>query len=133
MKEMRDRDAVNGLGGMAGPSTDDHAAQTALAEDIPHRFALAREDGDRLNATAIGRGLGEAVNAMFEGALAGGDGGPQHGRERGSESGELRHRPAFDEAPDVGHLARVHQRMDDLPVGGVPADEEDFGTGGHDD
>ena len=30
----------------------------------------------------------------------------------------------FDQPLDVGHFARIHERMDDLPVRGVPSDQE---------
>jgi hypothetical protein len=40
--------------------------------------------------------------------------------------GNLPSRSVFDQPLDVGHFARVHQRMDDLPVGGIPPDEKNF-------
>ena len=66
------------------------------------------------------------MNAMFEGTFAGRDGRPQHGRKGRAQSGQLRHGAVFDQTPDVGHLAGIEQRMDDFPIGRVPADQEDL-------
>src|SRR5271166_4038455 len=46
------------------------------------------------------------------------------------QRGDLPRDAVFDQTPDVGHLARVDQRPDDFPIGGVPPDEKNF-TPGH--
>ncbi len=71
-------DAVDRFRGMAGPPADHGAAQAILVEDIPHGLRGAGEVGDGANASAIGRGFGEAVDAVFEGAFPGGDRCPEH-------------------------------------------------------
>jgi len=63
---------------------------------------------------------------VFVRALAGGDGGPQRGAERGLEGGDIAHHAFFKEAGEVGHFPGIDERVDDFPIGGVPADEEDF-------
>ena len=78
------------------------------------------------SAAGDGIGLGKAEDAMLVGALAGGDGGPQRGTQRGLEGGDVAHDALLDETGEVGHFSGVEQRMDDLPVGGIPADEENF-------
>jgi hypothetical protein len=50
----------------------------------------------------------------------------ERGTERGLEGGDVAHDALLKEADEVGHFPGVEQRVDDLPVGGVPADEEDF-------
>ena len=122
--------AVDRLGGMAGPPADHDAAQTVLIENVPQRFRFSREVGDRLHAASVRSGLGEAVDAVLERPLSGGDGSPQHRRERRMQRGDLPRGAVFDQALDVGHFAGVHERTDDLPVGGVPPDQKNF-TRGH--
>ena len=77
------------LSGMAGPPADDDAAQVILVEDVPEGFGFAREVRDGPDAAAVRSGFGEAVDAVFERALSGGDGGPEHGRKRRMEGGDL--------------------------------------------
>ncbi len=116
--------AVDRLGGMAGPPADHDAAQIVLIENVPQRFRFSREIRDRLHAAAVRSWLGEAVDAMLERPLSGGDGSPQHRRERRMQGGDLPGDAVLDQALDVGHFAGVHERMDDLPVGGIPPDQE---------
>ena len=116
--------AVDRLGGMAGPPADHDAAQIVLIENVPQRFRFSREVRHRLHAASIRSWLGETVDAMLERPLSGGDGCPQHRRERRMQRRDLPHRAVFHQPLDVGHFARVHQRMDDLPVGGIPPDQQ---------
>jgi hypothetical protein len=126
---IRDHHAVDRLGGMTGPPADHDTAQAILIEDVPERFRFSGQVRDRLDAAAVLCGLGEAVNAVFERPFAGGDRSPQHRRKRWMQCRNLPHGAAFDEALDVGHFASVHERMDDLPVGGIPPDQENFARG----
>ena len=50
----------------------------------------------------------------------------ERGTERGLERGDVSHHTLLREAGEVGHFPGVEKRVDDLPVGGVPADEEDI-------
>ncbi len=95
--------AVDRLGGMAGPPANHDAAQIVLIQDVPERFRFSREVGDRLHAAAIRRGLGEAVNAVLEWPLSGGDGSPQHRRKRRMQRGDLSRRRRF--LPGAGRWA----------------------------
>ena len=79
-----------------------------------------------LHAAAVGSRLGEAVDAVLERALSGGDGSPQHRRERRMQGGDLSARAVINKAPDVGHFPFVHQGMDDLPIRGIPSDQKNF-------
>ena len=129
MVMIGNRHAFDGLGRMAGPPANHGAGEAALAEDVPDGFALPGQVGDGLHGVALGRGFGEAVNAVLKRPFARGDGSPEHGRERRMERSDLAHRPRFHEVLDMGHPARVHQRRDHLPVCRVPADEQHFLAG----
>jgi len=63
---------------------------------------------------------------MLERPLSGGDGCPQHRRERRMERGDLPPGAVLHEALHVGHFAGVDERLDDLPVGGIPPDQQNF-------
>ena len=39
------------------------------------------------------------------------------------------HGAVFDEPLDVGHFAGIHERMDDLPIGRIPSDQQNFTRG----
>src|ERR1039457_159526 len=97
-----------------------------LIENVPQRFRFSGEVRDRLYAASVRCWLGEAVNAMLERPLSGGDRSPQHRRERRMQRGDLPRGAVFDEAPDVGHFAGIHKWMDDLPVCGIPPDQENL-------
>src|ERR1700733_4444045 len=110
MELVGDYGALNRFGGITGPPADHDAAFTALSEDIPQRLAVARKVGDALYAAPVRPGFHEAMNAVVKGALAGGDGGPQHRREGGLKGGDRSCAACADQAADVGHSARGHQR-----------------------
>ena len=63
---------------------------------------------------------------MFARAFTGGDRGPQHWRQNGRQRSQIPHRAAFDKLFRVGHLATIHKILDDFPVRGVPADQQNF-------
>src|SRR5260370_15750977 len=74
----------------------------------------------------MGIRLHEAVDAMFVRALAGGDGIPQHGRQDRLEGGNVALDAVADHVIQGGHEPGVNQRTCDLPVGCVPANEQNF-------
>ena len=114
------------LGGVGRPPADGDGVFCLLVEDVPDGLGLSREIGDGADAAGDGILLGKAEDAVLIRALAGGDGGPQRGTERGLEGGDVTHDAALKEAGEVGHFPGVEQRVDDLPIGGVPSDEEDL-------
>ena len=64
------------------------------------------------------------MDPMLVSAFSRGYGSPKHWAEHWIDGGEVavntsRHKPG-----DVGHLTRFQQRLDDLPVGRVPSDEQ---------
>jgi hypothetical protein len=66
------------------------------------------------------------MDTMFVGTFAGGDGGPEHGREHQRKGRQVAHHALADDFFQVRHLAGIQQRGDDFPIGGVPTDEQDF-------
>ena len=46
------------------------------------------------------------------------------------QRGQLRDAAVFDQPLDIRHLPGVHQRVDDFPVGGIPADQKSLTWGG---
>ena len=67
--------------------------------------------------------------AGLPGALAGCDARPQNRREEGRQPREVAHHAAFDEPLQVRHSTGIQQVMNDLPVGRIPADEEESTLG----
>ena len=117
--------ALNGFGGMGRKPVDHAAAKSVLAQNVPQRLRLARSAADRASAQPVGGWLGKPEDTMFIGAFAGGDGVPQDGRDDRVQSGDPAAGAAFDQTLEHGHLAPVHEGMDDLPVRRVPAEQQD--------
>jgi hypothetical protein len=58
--------------------------------------------------------------------LPGGDGVPQHGRKNGTQSRQIPDDAVIDEIVQGRHQTLVQERIDKLPIGRVPADQEHF-------
>src|SRR5208282_3167764 len=69
--QVGNRDAVDGLGGMAGEPSEDVSFVAALGENIPDGFDFARGAGDGTHTAALRIGLDETENSMLVGAHAG--------------------------------------------------------------
>lgn len=100
-----------------------------LVENIPDRLGFAREQGDRTHTRSVGQGFGETVDAVFVGALAGGDGCPKHRAEHGVNRRHVAVNAAGDQTGQVRELTRLEQRADHLPISRVPADEQQASLG----
>lgn len=117
--------AAHGLDGMACLPAADHRAQAALGQDVPERLAGAGTGADGAHPGAVGGGFDELVDAVPVGAFAGGDARPEDRREQRREGMEVAHRATLDQPLEMGHPPGVEQRVDHLPIGGVPTDEQD--------
>ena len=121
---VRDHRAEDRLGGVRCVPPDHIRAQPALRQDVPQRLRAAARARGRADARAVGVGLGEPKHAMRIGALAGRDGVPEDRRENWPRRGEVARGAAFEQARERRHQALRKQRLDHLPVGGVPAHEK---------
>ena len=126
VEEVRDHGPANGLGRVARPPADHDGSPVMLVQDVPDRLARPRGVGHRLDSLAIGSRLGEPVDAVLEGALPGGDGRPQHRRQGGLQGSQVARGSALDHLLEGRHPSLGHQLVDDLPVRGIPADQEEL-------
>ena len=129
-EHVGDHFAVEVALALGGEPGDDVGAEAVLAEHFPDGFALAGGGGDGDNLAGDRVDFGEARDAVVVGHFSGGDGGPEHGGELGLEGGEVAMGAAVHEGADAVHASFFEERVDDFPVGGVPADEEDLFLGG---
>ena len=132
LKVVGDHDPGDRFRRMGRPPPHHSGAKVMKLKDIPERPAAAGGAGDGADAVAVGVRFGKTEDAVTEGAFSRGDGGPEGGGEGGVEGRQVPHDPFIDKSLQVRHLAGVQERGDRLPVGGVPADEQDLGgRGGH--
>jgi len=111
---------------MSREPAEDVGFISALRKDVPQRFDFSRSAGDRPDAAGLCVRLHEAENAVLVRPLAGGDGIPQHGRKNGPQRGKISNDPVVDEIVQRGHQPLVEKGIDNLPVGCIPADEQNF-------
>ena len=118
------------LGRMAGGLIDDNRAEAAVRGDVPERFggAAAAARAPPVAADRIGLAVGE--DPMAIGSHAGNNGRPGKRRNRRSNTDALPDRPGGDQARKRRQLPGVEERMDDFPVGRIPADQKHAFTGG---
>jgi len=109
---------------MRGEPAHDMTAQAAAAEDLPERTALACGGGDGNDGTRAGVHFREPRHAVVVRHLSRGDARPEHRGELRLKGRQVAARPPLDKAGDAGQLSGVEERMDDLPVGGIPANQQ---------
>ena len=100
-------------------------AQSTLRQDVPERLGLARGTRGYAHAIAGWVWFNKVQDAVFVGRLASGDGGPQQRRKFGLHGAEVCPRPGRNECSEVGHLSARKQRVNDLPIGGVPTENQE--------
>ena len=123
---VRDHHPADGLGRMRGPPSDDVGALATLVEDVPDRLGPSSKIGYRSDGAGARIRLGESVDAMLVRALARGDRRPEHRRENRLERRKVAHDAVAHQPSEVRHLAGIEQRRDDLPIGSVPADQQNL-------
>src|SRR5579862_2256413 len=111
---------------MAGEPAEDVSPVSALRENIPDGFDLARSAGGWAHTSGLRIRLHEAVDAMLIGALAGGYRVPQHRRKNRTQSRQVANDATIDKVIERGHKTLVQKGIDQLPVGSIPADQENF-------
>ena len=112
-----------------GEPPDDVALQPAVAEHLPESAALPRGGRDGHDRAGLLVNLGESRHAVVVGHLPRGDARPEHGGELRLERRQVAAGARLHEPCQPRHLAGVEQRVDDLPVGRVPADEQEPAAG----
>ena len=124
LRLVRHHGALDRLGRMRRIPADHVRAKAALRQDVPQRLRATAGAGGRADAGAVGVWLGEAEHPMGVGALAGGDGVPEDRREDRTGGGEVARRATLEKPRERRHQPLREQRLDHLPVGCVPTDEE---------
>ncbi len=105
---------------------DEVGTETLFAEHFPDGFALAGGGRDGKDLLEDGIDFGGAEDAVIIGHFAGGNGGPLRGTDLGLQGGEVTVDTTLHQGADAVHPAFGEKLIDDLPIGGVPTDEEDL-------
>ena len=114
------------LGRIGWPPADGDRVLVVLIENIPDRLGLTRKIRHGTDATTDGIGLGKPVDPVFVGPLARRDRSPQHRRQTRLQRRDVAHHPLLQETRQMRHLPRIQQRVNHLPISGIPADQENF-------
>ena len=121
---LGNQDAVHPFRRVGGPPAEDARAAVEGAEDVPQRLDLAPVGGDRQFPPRGGIPDRELQDPVLVGALAGGDGGPQDGREHRLLRDDGPPRRARLQRRERRQPAPFHQPVEDHPIGGVQPDEQ---------
>ena len=124
-KHVGDNAAGMVLFAMRGEPADDMAPEPALPEDLPNRAALPRRGRHRHDGARAGVHFREPRHAVVIRHLSRGDARPEHRGELRLERRQIAAGTRFDEPGKARQLARIEERMDDLPVGRIPADKQE--------
>ena len=124
--EIGNRNAVNRLRRMAREPAQNMSLKSALGENIPQRFYFARGARHRTDAAILCVRLHESVNPVLMGTLAGGNRIPQHRGKDRPQSCQISHHTMINEIVQGGHQSLIQQWIDYLPIGRIPADQENF-------
>lgn len=119
-------DAVDILRRMTGIPADRLAALARLSQEIPKSFAFSRRAGNWPQTCTIRCWLGEAVNTVEVCSFAGRNRSPKDGGQHRLQGEQVPHDAVLDQSPQVWHSPTIEQWVDQLPIRGVPADEEQF-------
>lgn len=115
---------VDRLRGVRCVPTDHMRAQPTLRQDVPERLASTAGTCARANPITLWRWLGEAKDAVCIRAFPRGDRVPQDGREDWASGAKIARRSPLKHVGERGHQALHDERLDHLPVGSVPTDEQ---------
>ncbi len=130
-EHIRNHPAVQPALALRAEPSDDMAPQPALAEHLPQRAALSGGGGNGDHFPAGRVHLRETLHAMMIGHLARGNGRPQHRRKLRLQRRQIARSPALDQSRDRGELSAIQQRVDQLPIGGIPSHEQKAFLNGH--
>ena len=112
---------------LRGEPSDEVGLESALGENVPDRAAAAGGSGDGHDLLVAH--LGEAMHPVLGGVAPGGDGRPEHGRERWLQRGQVAVHAFAQDLGHHGHGALLNERVDDFPVGRIPTDNKEAFAG----
>ena len=104
--------------------TDNVAFEPPLGKHFPDGLAFASGCRDRNDSPRLWLDFGEPWNTVVISHFAGGNRGPEHGRQLRLESRQVATGSGIDETLKGRHCARVHQGVDQFPIGRIPTDKE---------
>jgi hypothetical protein len=116
--------AVDRLRRVGRPPTDDDRLLSRLIQNVPDCLDFATEARDRPDAASIRRRFGEPEDSVFRRALAGRDRCPEHRAQGRIEGRDISASSFADQPGEVRHVSAGKQRIDDLPVRRIPANDE---------
>ena len=120
-KLIAEHHPIDRLGRMGGIPVHDVTAQPAELQQVPEGAAAAAGGGGEPQALAIGGGLYEIEHAMAIGGDAGNRTGPEQGRQPRFQAGQGRSAAPGQQASQVGKSPRLKQGIEHVPVGAIPA------------
>lgn len=123
-KLVAEHNPIDRLGRMGGIPIHDMAAQPGKLQQVPEGAAAAAGGGGQPQSLAIGGWLHEAENAVAIGRNAGDGTGPEQGRQPRLQAGQWRPTTPRQQASEVGQRPRLQQRVDQIPVGAVPTENQ---------
>ncbi len=111
---------------MAGEPAENVGLVSALRQNVPDGFDFAGSAGGWADSAGLWIGLHEAVYAVLVRPLAGGNRIPEHGGKNRPQSRQIADHAAIHEIVEGRHQSLVEQRVDQFPIGSVPADKQDL-------
>ena len=119
-KGVGDADAAGGVRRGGERPVDEVSLEVVTFEEVPKGRAVP--GGER--RWRVRSWILLSQDSVGEGAAAGRQRGPEQFRDERLGRSQHAHDAARDERLEMRHRARVEQRMQELPVGGLPADEK---------
>jgi hypothetical protein len=114
-KQIRYEFDVRILFALGSKPRDQIGFQASFREDVPDGFALAR--GCRNRNDPLIAYFRKAMHAMLRSMASRSDRRPEHRGQGWLKSSQISMNTLADDALHRRHLAPLHQRLDDLPVG----------------
>ncbi len=124
-ERIGDEFSANRIGGMSDGKPEDLNAQSGLRKNVPEGFDLSGCRGRGASAPGHGVRFDEPENPMPVGGLSRDQRSPEQGRNRRGKAGQVPHDPARDQLREMGQATRIEERVYDLPVRGIPTDEDE--------
>jgi hypothetical protein len=128
-KKIGHRNSVDGFCQMPCKPAQHMSFVSALGQNVPNRLDLARRAGGRPHSASLRIGLHETKNSVLIRTFPCGDRIPQHRRKNGTQSRQVSDHALVDEGVQSRHQPLIQQRINQLPISRIPADQENFFRG----